>query len=74
MDLSQHQARRTRLITELWERVRNIQLDIVRLESTIISATEEKENLNFHLQLLEELGGFETKSEDEAISMELWNK
>ncbi len=47
-----------------------IKSDIARLERNIIVAKEEKavheEDLQFHLELLDELGGFESKDEEEA--------
>ncbi len=46
--------------------MKTIQFDIARLESQIITATEEKqiheEDLQFHLQLIDELEGFEEES------------
>ena len=45
-----------------------IQVNIARLESQIIVAMDEKqiheEDLQFYLQLLQELGGFESESEE----------
>lgn len=62
-------SRRQKLLAELQDRVKTIQFDIARLESQIITATEEKqiheEDLQFHLQLIDELGGFEEESETE---------
>jgi hypothetical protein len=70
------ESRREKLKVEIQERIQNIQYNIARLESQIISATDEKkihEDLQFHLQLLDELGRFEAESEekDEAISIEV---
>ncbi len=73
-DEKAREARRQKLLAELQDRVKNIQFDIARLESQIITATEEKqiheEDLQFHLQLIDELGGFEEESETEE-SVEL---
>ena len=45
-----------------------IQVNIARLESQVIVAMDEKqiheEDLQFYLQLLQELGGFESESEE----------
>ena len=69
LDEKAKESRRQKLLAELQERVKNIQFDIARLESQIITATEEKqiheEDLQFHLQLIDELGGFEEESETE---------
>jgi TolA-binding protein len=71
------ERRKDRLIGELQERIKIIQHDIARLEFQINTATEEKrvheEDLQFHLQLLEELGAFqaESKSEEEKTSIEI---
>jgi hypothetical protein len=74
LDEKAKESRRQKLLAELQERVKNIQFDIARLESQIITATEEKqiheEDLQFHLQLIDELGGFEEESETEE-SVEL---
>lgn len=63
------------LIAKLQERIQKIQHEIARLESSIITATEEKkiheEDLLFHLELLQELGGFQ--SEDDKL-IELVNQ
>ena len=64
------ETRRRKLLAELQDRVKTIQYDIARLESQIITATEEKyiheEDLQFHLQLIDELGGFEEESDAEG--------
>jgi hypothetical protein len=69
------QDRRNRLKEELRERVSIIQRDITRLERDIIVATEEnnvhQEDLQFHLELLDELGGFDSDSEEEEIFVEV---
>ncbi len=56
---------------ELRERISIIQKDITKLERDIIVATEEKfvhqEDLQFHLELLDELGGFDTDSDEEIF-------
>ena len=75
------EQRREKLKEELRDRIKTIQLDIARLESDIIVATDEKriheEDLQFHLELLDELGGFESETEEEAeteeISVEIIN-
>jgi hypothetical protein len=50
----------------------------VRLESPIIVATDEKkiheEDLQFHIELLDELGGFESEEEEEEFSVEIINQ
>ncbi len=65
------QDRRHGLKEELRERISEIQRDITRLERDIIVATEEKyvhqEDLQFHLELLDELGGFDSDSEEEIF-------
>ncbi len=64
------ETQRRKLLAELQDHVRTIQYDIARLESQIITATEEKyiheEDLQFHLQLIDELGGFEEESDAEG--------
>jgi hypothetical protein len=73
-DTTGGETRRRKLLAELQDRVKTIQYDIARLESQIITATEEKyiheEDLQFHLQLIDELGGFEEES-DTAESVEI---
>jgi hypothetical protein len=60
MDSRLQQARRNRLVAKLQEWVRKLQQDIAQLDMQIIVAMEEKllhvADLQFHLQLLEELG------------------
>jgi hypothetical protein len=67
--------KRNRLIAELQEHVQALQRDIARLETQITLATDEKrlheEDLQFHLELLEELGGFTSEEEDEELSIEV---
>ncbi len=67
--------KRNRLIAELQERVQTLQRDIARLETQITIAIDEKrlheEDLQFHLELLEELGGFTSEEEDEESSIEV---
>jgi hypothetical protein len=69
--------RRERLKAELRDRIKTIQFDIARVESQIITATDEKkiheEHLQFHIELLDELGGFDSNSdsEEEDISIEI---
>ncbi len=69
--------RRERLKAELRDRIKTIQFDIARVESQIITATDEKkiheEDLQFHIELLDELGGFDSNSdsEEEDISIEI---
>jgi hypothetical protein len=68
--------KRNRLIAELQERVQTLQRDIARLETQITVAIDEKrlheEDLQFHLELLEELGGFTSEEEeDEESSIEV---
>jgi hypothetical protein len=70
------EERRERLKAELRDRIKTKQFDIARVESQIITATDEKkiheEDLQFHLELLDELGGFESDSEEEEdISIEI---
>ena len=73
----EHQDRRERLKAELRDRIKTIQYDIARVESQIITSTDEKkiheEDLQFHLELLDELGGFDSDSdaEEEDISIEI---
>jgi hypothetical protein len=68
------QDRKNRLKEELRERISIMQRDITRFERDIIVATEEKnvhqEDLQFHLELLDELGGFDSDSEEEEIFAE----
>jgi hypothetical protein len=75
MDSIPQQERRAKLKEELRDRIKTIQLDIARLERDIIVATDEKriheEDLQFHLELLDELGGFESEEEDEEISVDI---
>lgn len=58
--------KRNKLIAELHEQVQNLQHDIARLEMQITLATDKKrlheEDLQFHLELLEELGDFTSDS------------
>jgi hypothetical protein len=71
------QDRRERLKAELRDRIKTIQFDIARVESQIITATDEKkiheEDLQFHIELLDKLGGFDSNSdsEEEDISIEI---
>lgn len=70
------EERRERLKAELRDRIKTIQFDIARVESQIITANDEKkiheEDLQFHIELLDELGGFESDSEEEEdISIEI---
>jgi hypothetical protein len=62
MEEQDPRRRRLQLIVGLQERIKLIQVNIARLESQIIVAMDEKqiheEDLQFHLQLLQELGGF----------------
>ncbi len=63
------------MIAELQERVQTLQRDIARLETQITVATDEKrlheDDLQFHLELLEELGGFTSEEEDEENLIEV---
>jgi hypothetical protein len=69
------QERRAKLKEELRDRIKTIQLDIARLERDIIVANDEKkiheEDLQFHLELLDELGGFESEEDNEDISVDI---
>jgi hypothetical protein len=73
-----NEGRKERLKEELRERIKVIQFDIARLESQIILATDEKkiheEDLQFHIELLDELGGFESEEEEEELSVENINQ
>jgi hypothetical protein len=68
MEEQDPRRRRLQLIVGLQERIKLIQLNIARLESQILVAMDEKqihkEDLQFYLQLLQELGGFESESEE----------
>ena len=68
MEEQDPRRRRLQLIVGLQERIKLIQVNIARLESQIIVAMDEKqiheEDLQFYLQLLQELGGFESESEE----------
>ncbi len=71
--------RKERLKEELRDRIKTIQLDIARLERDISVANDEKrlheEDLQFHLELLDELGGFESEEEEgEESSVEIVNQ
>ena len=68
MEEQDPRRRRLQLIVGLQERIKLIQVNIARLESQVIVAMDEKqiheEDLQFYLQLLQELGGFESESEE----------
>jgi hypothetical protein len=73
------ESRKERLKKELRDRIKVIQLDIARLERDISVATDKKriheEDLQFHLELLDELGGFESEEEEgEEFSVEIINQ
>jgi hypothetical protein len=75
------EQQKEKLKEELRDRIKTIQLDIARLKRDIIVATDEKriheEDLQFHLELLDKLGGFESEAEEEEdieeISVEIGN-
>jgi hypothetical protein len=73
----QRKEKRKELIQELQERVKQVQYEISRLERDIIVAEDEKkiheEDLRFHLDLIQELGGFEDE-EDEESELEIVQK
>jgi hypothetical protein len=75
MDPIPQQERRSKLKDELRDRIKTIQLDIARLERDIIVATDKKriheDDLQFHLELLDELGGFHSEEDNKEISVDI---
>jgi hypothetical protein len=70
----EEEERRLPLIQGLQEHIQIIKFDIAWRESIIIAAWKEiadhEEDLQFHLQLLEELGGYpDLSSSDESIEI-----
>lgn len=75
MEEQDPRRRRLHLIAGLQERIKQIQVNIARMESQIVATMDEKqrheEDLQFNFQLLQELGGFESESEEEEATTEI---